>query len=141
MVNINRFAPLDDAFDHLVRGFLVRPVSLDDTATAAKFRVDIAEDDKAYTVHADLPGVKKDDIHIAIDGEQVSITAETRNEKAVKEGDRMLRTERHAGKYHRTFALGNVVDEAAASAKYVDGVLEVTLPKKVAPAARRITIQ
>lgn len=141
MVNITRFTPFDDAFDNLFRGFLVQPVSREDTGALAKFRVDIAEDEKVYTVYADLPGVKKDDIHIAIDGEQVSITAETRAEKEVKEGNRVLRTERHVGKYHRAFALGHALDEAAASAKYTDGVLEVTLPKKAAPTAKRITIQ
>ena len=147
MVNITRFTPLDDAFDQFFRGFLVRPVNLDDqgaVASVAKFRVDIAEDDKAYTVRADLPGVKKDDIQIAIDGDQVSISAETRSEKEVKDakdGNRVLRTERHTGKYHRAFALGGEIDEAGAVAKYVDGVLEVTLPKKAAPAPKRITIQ
>jgi HSP20 family protein len=145
MVNVTRFTPFDDAFDNLFRGFLVRPVGVGDEGAVAqsfaKFRVDIAEGDKAYTVHADLPGVKKDDIHIAIDGDQVTISAETRAEKEVKDGNRVLRTERYSGKYQRAFALGSAIDEATASAKYVDGVLEVTLPKKVAPAARRISIQ
>ncbi|MEQ1772769.1 MAG: Hsp20/alpha crystallin family protein [Burkholderiales bacterium] len=141
MVNITRFTPLDDAFDQLFRGFVVRPVNLDAQDTTAKFRVDIAESDKAYTVHADLPGVKKDDIQISIDGDQVSISAETKSEKQVKDGERVLRTERYAGKFYRAFTLGSAIDEAAANAKYADGVLELTLPKKAAAAAKRITIQ
>jgi HSP20 family protein len=141
MLNLTRFTPLDNAFDQLFRGFLVRPVNLDAQDTAAKFRVDIAESDTAYTVHADLPGVKKDDIQISIDGDQVSISAETKSEKEVKDGERVLRTERYNGKFYRAFALGGVIDEAAAVAKYADGVLELTLPKKAAAAAKRITIQ
>ena len=141
MVNIARFSPLDDAFDQLFRGFLVRPVNLEAQDTAEKFRVDIAESDKAYTVHADLPGVKKDDIQVSIDGDQVAISAETKTEKTVNNGERVLRTERHIGKFYRAFALGSVIDEDTASAKYADGVLELTLPKKVAVAAKRITIQ
>jgi HSP20 family protein len=143
MVNITRFTPLDNAFDQLFRGFLVRPVNLEDrdTDTAAKFRVDISESDKAYTVYAELPGVKKDDIQISIDGDQVSIGAETKSEKEVKDGERVLRTERYTGKYYRAFALGGTIDEAAVSARYADGVLELTLPKKAAAAAKRITIQ
>ena len=141
MVNITRFTPLDNAFDQLFRGFLVRPVNLDAQDTAAKFRVDISENDKAYTVHADLAGVKKDDIQISIDGDQVAISAETKSEKEVKDGERALRTERYTGKFYRAFALGSTIDEAAANARYADGVLELTLPKKVAAAARRITIQ
>ena len=141
MVNITRFAPLDDAFNQLLRGFVVRPVALDEQEVAAKFRVDIAESDKVYTVHADLPGVKKDDIQIAIDGDQVSISAETKAEKEVKDGERALRTERYVGKFYRAFALGSAIDEDAAQAKYADGVLQLTLPKKAAAVAKRVTIQ
>lgn len=141
MVNITRYSPFDDAFDQLFRGFLVRPVGMENDDTAAKFRADIAETDKAYTVHADLPGVKKEDIQISIDGDQVSITAEVRREKDVKDGERVLRSERYVGKFHRAFALGTAIDEATTSARYVDGVLELTLPKKAAAQAKRITIQ
>jgi HSP20 family protein len=145
MVNVTRYSGLDDAFDNLLRGFFVRPVAWENEEsvanTFAKFRADIAENDKAYTVRAELPGVKKEDIHVSIDGDQVSITAETRSEKDVKEGERVLRSERYIGKFQRAFALGAAIDEETASAKYVDGVLELTLPKKAAVAARRLTIQ
>ena len=141
MVNIARYSGIDDAFDNLLRGFFVRPVNLEEQETAAKFRVDVAENDKAYTVHADLPGAKKEDIHVSIDGDQVAISAETRTEREVKEGERVLRAERYAGKFYRAFSLGTVIDEAGVVARYVDGVLELTLPKKAAPAAKRVTIQ
>ena len=141
MVNIARFTPLDDAVDQLFRGFLVRPASAEAQGTAVKIRVDIAENDKAYIVHADLPGVKKDDIQISIDGDQVSISAETKTEKEVKVGERTLRAERYTGKFYRAFVLGSEIDEDAANAKYADGVLELTLPKKAAVAAKRVTIQ
>ena len=85
--------------------------------------------------------VKKEDIQISIDGDQVAISAETRTEKDVKEGERVLRSERYSGKYYRAFALGAAVDESGANARYADGVLELTLPKKAAAAAKRITIQ
>lgn len=141
MVNITRYSPIDDAFDQLFRGFLLRPVALESDDSVAKFRADIAENDKAYLVRAELPGVKKEDIHISIDGDQVAISAETRREKDVKDGERVLRSERYVGKFHRAFALGAVIDEESASAKYADGVLELTLPKKAVVAAKRITVQ
>jgi HSP20 family protein len=141
MLNIARFSPFDDAFDHLLRGIAVRPAALAPSDTAARFRADIIESDKAYTVRAELPGVKKDDIQISIDGDQLAISAETRAEKEVKEGERVLRTERYSGKYYRAFALDVAVDEDAVAARYADGVLELTLPKKAVAAARRITIQ
>ncbi len=141
MVNIARYSGIDDAFDNLFRGFFVRPVNLEGQETAAKFRVDVAETEKAFTVHADLPGVKKDDIHVSIDDDQVAISAETRTEKEVKDGERVLRAERYSGKFYRAFTLGNAIDEAMVVARYADGVLELTLPKKAAATAKRITIQ
>ena len=141
MVNIARYARVDEAFNQLFRGFLVHPVTPQAQDTTARFLADIAESDKAYTVYAELPGVKKEDIQISIDGDQVAISAETRAEKEVKDGERVLRNERYSGKVYRAFALGSAIDEDAASARYADGVLELTLPKKAAPAAKRVTIQ
>jgi len=92
-------------------------------------------------VHAEVPGVKKEDIHVSIDGAIVSISAERRDEKDVKEGERMLRTERYFGKVSRSFQLAQEIDEAQVTAKYSDGVLELSLPKKAATQARKITIQ
>lgn len=141
MVNVTRFTPFDDTFDELLRGFFVRPVAFDGApATAQAIRIDVTEDEGAYTVHAEIPGVKKDDIHVTIDNDQVSITAETRNEREVKEGQRVLRSERHYGKVYRAFTLAQAVDDGKATAKYSDGVLELTLPKKAAVSAKRLSI-
>ena len=139
MVSIARFTPFDNAFDDVFRSFLARPSVAPNGAT--QFRVDVTESDNAYNLRAEIPGVKKDDIQITIDGDTVAISAEVRNEKEVKEGERVLRTERQYGKAYRAFALGQPVDEAAASARYADGVLELTLPKKPEAQAKRITIQ
>jgi len=107
----------------------------------AQFRVDVSENEQSYTIRAELPGVKKEDINIGIDGDQVAIGAESKNEKEVKEGERVVRTERYYGKLHRAFQLGQPVDENAASAKYTDGILELVLPKKAATQAKRVVIQ
>lgn len=135
-----RFNPFDDAFDNLFGGFLAQP-GYNGAGEAAPFRVDVTENDNAYTVRADIPGVKKEDIQITIDGETVAIGAEVKSQKEAKEGDRVLRSERYYGKVQRVFALGQPVDEASATAKYADGVLELTLPKKPEAQAKRVTIQ
>ncbi len=83
----------------------------------------------------------KEDIHVAIEGNQVSISAEVKNEKEVKEGEKLLRSERYYGSVSRSFSLAQDVDEGAAQAKYKDGVLELTLPKKVVASARKLVIQ
>ena len=141
MANITRYNPFDEAFDDLFRGFFVRPVSYEAPAGAAQFRVDVSEDEKAYTLRAEIPGVKKEDIHVTFDGDTVAISAELKNEKEVKNGERVLRSERYYGKVYRAFTLGQAVEEAGTHAKYANGVLELTLPKKAAVQAKRITIQ
>jgi HSP20 family protein len=141
MANITRFNPFDDTVEDLFRGFFVRPVSDEGPAGAAQFRVDVSENENAYTLRAEIPGVKKEDISVTIDGDTVAISAEVKNEKEVKNGDRVLRAERYYGKVYRAFTLGQAVEEAATAAKYANGVLELTLPKKAAVQAKRITIQ
>ncbi len=140
MANILRYNPADDAFDDLFRGFFMRPVRVEGQPDV-QIRMDVSEDDKAYTVHAEIPGVKKEDIHVTIDGNQVAVSAEIRNEKEVKEGEKVLRSERYYGKVSRAFTLGQDVDEATAQAKYKDGVLELTLPKQTAAKAKRLAIE
>lgn len=128
-----------DPFDELFRGFFVRPVDLGQ-AEAPSIKVDVREAQDAYTVHAELPGMKKEDIHVHIDGAVVSISAERKQEKEVKEGERVLRTERYFGKVSRSFQLGQEIDDAKAGAKFADGVLELSLPKKALPQATRLSI-
>jgi HSP20 family protein len=139
MANLTRYSPVDDAFDDLFRGFFMRPVRMEG-ASEMQIKMDVKEDDKGFTVHAEIPGVKKDDIHVNIDGNQVSISAEVKNEKEVKESEKVLRSERYYGKVSRAFTLGQDVDEGAAQARYSDGVLELTLPKKAATRAKRLTV-
>jgi len=142
MANITRFTPFDNTFDDLLRGFFVRPMTFDgEPANVPQIRMDVKENEKGYVVHADIPGVSKEDIHVDIDGNQVSITAEVKRRAEQKEGERVLKTERFYGKTARAFALASEVDAGGAQAKYADGVLELVLPKKVAANAKQITIQ
>jgi HSP20 family protein len=143
MANITRYDPFDvtfEPFDDLFKGFF-RPVRFEGQPQQMQIKMDVKEDDKAYQVHADIPGVKKEDIHVTIEGSQVSISAEVRKEKEQKEGEKVLRSERYFGKVYRSFTLGSEVDESKAVAKYTDGVLDLTLPKKATSSAKKLTIQ
>lgn len=141
MASIRRYDPFEDLFGDFFKGFLVRPVGSGEPASATpRVKVEVSEQDKAYKVHAELPGVKKDDIHIEIDGDQVAISAEVKQEKDVKEGDRVVHSERYYGKVSRAFRLGQEIDEAATVAKFSDGVLELTLPKKAAATRKQISV-
>lgn len=136
MNKLTRYDPLDDFF----RGFLVRPVDMGASAEAPSIKVDVKEQERSFVVHAELPGIKKEDIHVTIDGPVVSISAERKQEKEVKEGERVLRTERYFGSVSRSFQLGQDIDDGAANAKFADGVLELTLPKKAATQSKRLAI-
>lgn len=140
MANILRYTPADDAFDDLFRGFFMRPVRFNGQQEI-QIKIDVSEDDKAYTVRADIPGVKKEDINVSIDGNQVAISAEVKNEKEVKEGEKVLRNERYYGRVSRAFSLAEDVDDATAQAKYNNGVLELWLPKRATAKSKSLTIQ
>ncbi len=140
MANLARFNVLDNTLDDMLRGFFVRPMNFETAVAPLQVRVDVSENAGGYTVHAEIPGVKKEDIHVAIDGNQVEISAEVKNEKEVKEGEKVLRSERHYGKVYRAFSLGSDIDEAATEARYADGILELKLPKKASAKARRISV-
>ena len=141
MINITRFNPLEDAFENLFHGV---PVWLPNHEARApvptQFRMDVTENEKEYQVLAELPGVKKEEISITINGNEVSVSAEVKREKDVNEGQTVLRAERYYGKIQRAFALGQEIDEASAQAKYSDGVLELTLPKKTMAAAKKLAV-
>ena len=138
MAYITRYAPFGDLVDDLFRGFVVRPGG---EVPVRSMKVDVAEQNGDYRVVAELPGVKKEDIKVNIDGDAVSISAETRVEKEAKDGERVLHSERFVGKVSRAFRLAEEIDESRASAKYSDGVLELTLPKKAAASAKQLAIQ
>ena len=141
MMNMTRFTPLESAFENILRGIPVWVPNPEARASApTPFRMDVSENDKEYRVQAELPGVKKDEISITINGNEVSVSAELKYEKDVKNGDTMLRAERAYGKMQRAFTLGHEVDQASVQAKYTDGVLDLTLPKKAAAAAKRIMV-
>jgi HSP20 family protein len=137
MANLTRFDPFNTLVDDLFNGFLVRPVS----HPVRGMKVDVAEKNGHYAITAELPGVKKDDIQVSIDGTEVTLSAEVKREKQVEQDERVLHTERVYGKLSRAFSLPQEVDEAKAEARFRDGVLELTLPKKAAAARKQITIQ
>ena len=95
-----------------------------------QMRLDLTEDGKNFFVKAEIPGVKKEDIKVSVDGNQVSLSAEIKKETEEKEGAKVIRSERYYGSIARSFTLDENVDSSAASAKYEDGVLQLTLPKK-----------
>ena len=140
MLNITRFNPFEDPFENLFHGFLVRPNPETQVPAPAQFRMDVTENEQEYRVLAEMPGVRKEDINVTINGNEVAVSAEVAHGKDIKDGETVLRAERYHGKIQRAFTLGQEVDEATAQAKYNDGVLELTLPKKTVATAKKLAV-
>ena len=148
MADVVRFDPFNDLtlFDPFrdIEGLLrSRPVRrmLREAGEEPAIRMDVSEDDKAYHVKAEIPGARKEDVSVAVDGNAVTIVAETRREKEEKKGETVIRSERYYGRQSRSFTLAKEIDSEKADAKYENGVLELTLPKREAGAARTVKIQ
>ena len=141
MANVTRYDPFGELFDDLFKGYVVRPVMGEGREPAPRLKIDVTEQNGAFKVLTEIPGVKKDDIQVTIDGDQVAISAEVKQEKDVKEGERLVHSERYYGKASRAFRLGYEIDQANVQAKYNDGVLELVLPKMQSAANKQITIQ
>ncbi len=132
----------DDLFKEFAPGFFIKPLHGDALPTAAQIRIDVKESDTAYTVQAEIPGVPKEDIHVAIDGSVVTLRAEIKqHDTQAGEGEKVLRSERYYGAVSRSFQLPQDIDQTAAKARYENGVLHLTLPKKQANGAQRLNIE
>lgn len=136
---IGRFDPFGESFDDVFRRFF-KPMRWEGEGGPLEIRLDVEEGEQAYTVKAEIPGVKKEDISVQVEGNTVSISAESKREEEVKEKGKLLRSERYYGSLYRSFTLGQDIDRDAASAKYEDGVLTLTLPKRAGAAATKVTV-
>jgi HSP20 family protein len=136
---ITRYNPFEDFFQDFGKGFFVRPVGFP-AETELAMKIDVKEDDKRYTVKAEIPGVKKEDIQIEIDNDQVSLRAEVKREKEEKKDEKIVYSERSYGMVSRSFTLPAAVETSDAQAEYKDGVLTLTLRKKANGNGKRISV-
>ncbi|CAG0937968.1 18 kDa heat shock protein [Gallionellaceae bacterium] len=131
-----RFEPLGD-MDDWFRKMTLRPLLREGMEIEPQIKMDVKEADGKYLINAEMPGVKKDDIHVTIEGNRVSTSAEVKKEKEEREGARVIRSERSYGMASRVFTLADEVDQSQVLAKYNNGVLELMLPKKVGASSRK----
>jgi HSP20 family protein len=141
-----RREPVGSLFDEFFSDFFNRtgwsaPARTAQLPAAVRARTDVVDKGDKYAVSVDLPGVRKEDIQISIDGARVAITAENKTEREVKDDAKVLHTERYATSYARSFELPAEVTEDGADAAFENGVLRLTLPKRAQPAAKRLTVR
>lgn len=138
---VGRGGLLDDFFKDINPGFYIRPLHGDPLPTPGQIKVDVTETDTGYVISAEVPGVPKEDIHVSLDGNVVSLRAEVSQQDKQSKDDKVLRSERYFGSVARSFQLPTDIDAAQAKAKYEHGVLTLTLPKKLGGTAQRLAIE
>ena len=111
------------------------------SAGAVQARLNVTENDNAFDVEVEMPGVKKEDVKVTVEKQRVTIEGETKREDEQREGDNVVYAERSSGKFIRSFMLPTNVDEANAQAQMENGILKLTLPKKADAGGTRLTIQ
>ncbi len=129
--------------DRFERNFFADPFDFFGDSGAADFKADITDEGDHYMVQADLPGFAKDDIHIDINGNTLTLSAERHSEHEDKDKHgKYIRCERSYGSYSRSFDISNINADDI-KAKYKNGVLTLTLPKKElkAPEGKRLEIE
>ena len=104
-------------------------------------RLDVTETEKTFEVKAEMPGVKKDDVNVSIDGQRVTIEGECQQANEQRQGEQVVYSECSTRKYQRSFTLPTEVDDTSAQARLEDGVLMLSLPKKQGGTARKLAIQ
>ncbi|HEX7052830.1 MAG TPA: Hsp20/alpha crystallin family protein [Burkholderiales bacterium] len=137
------FQPFQDVLNELGRDLVARPLGMASGMAGqmiSRIRLDLDEDETAYTVRAEIPGARKEDIHVSVEGSAVSLSAEVREETHAAAGQRTLYRERSYGRLSRAFSLPQEVDSHAAIAQYRDGVLTLVLPKKASLSGKRVPI-
>jgi HSP20 family protein len=134
--------------DELFADFFHRanvPAARQTTAAAvSRARMDVLDKGGNYEVKVDLPGIRKDDIHVGIEGARVSINAESKDSSETKNGtngDKILYSERYTTSYARSFELPAEVTEEGADARFEDGVLTLSLPKRAPTVSKRLAVK
>jgi HSP20 family protein len=142
-----RGGPMDDQFGRLVESMFqdfLAPLAQGGRWTddgLAMPRLDLSETEKTFEVQAELPGVKKEDVKVSVDGQRVTIEAECQQANEQRQGEQVVYSERSTRRYQRSFTLPAEVEDTGAEAKLEDGVLRLSLPKRQGGAAKRLTIQ
>ena len=137
---ISRGGLFDDFFRDVGSGFYIRPLHGEPLPSPERIKVDVKENSDNYTVQAEIPGVNKEDIDISIEGNMVTLRAEVKQQDTQTRDDKVLRSERYFGAVSRGFQLPQDIDQSQAKAKYDNGVLTLTLPKKQGNGSKRLAI-
>jgi len=138
---ISRGSLFDDFSRDVAPGFYIKPLHGEPLPSPEQIKMDVKENGGAFTVQAKIPGVSKDDIQVSIEGNMVTLRAEIKQLDTQTKDDKLLRSERYFGSVSRGFQLPQDIDQSQAKAKYDNGVLTLTLPKKQGGSSQKLRIE
>lgn len=137
---ISRSHLFDDLFKDFTSGFFVKPLQTEVLPAPSQIRMDVKESQDTYTIEAEVPGVAKENIHVTIDGNTVTVNAEVRKDE-IRSGESSLCSERYYGTVSRSLSLPASINSQQSRAHYDKGVLTLTLPKTSPSSTRELQIQ
>ncbi|HEX2009943.1 MAG TPA: Hsp20/alpha crystallin family protein [Roseateles sp.] len=142
MSALTRIDPFEQMLPELFRRF-AQPLRMAPLAADVngEIRLDVSETPADYAVRAEIPGARKEDVRITVDGNFVTIAAEVRSDKEEQSEGRVLLKESYHGSVSRGFSLAHEIDVGRVVAKFEDGVLRLTLPKREGTGSRTIAVQ
>jgi HSP20 family protein len=130
-------------FSNLMHGnsmaYYIKP--LHGESLSSDFSVDVKEKNGTYLVHAELPGVKKEDVDVSIDGDCFTISAEIEQMDQESEDEKIIQSERYCGSVSRTIRLPMTIDRTSSSAHFENGILELVLSKEKKKAGKNLEIK
>lgn len=140
-VRLPRSRFFDEFFNEFPFGLTVQPLHGDPLPSPEKIRIDVKENGANVIIHAEVPGVDKKDIDVSIDNGVVTIRAEIRQYKSDTKDEQVIHSERYFGAVARSFSLPCPVDEVKVKAAYENGILTLTLPKKIPGTKKKIAVE
>lgn len=136
---LTRFDPFRE-FERRFNGYLPAETKEAVNVTSFSPAVNTREDEKGYYIHADLPGVAKEDIHIDLKDNLLTISGERKHKEEINEKD-YYKLESFYGKFQRSFTVPDDADTEAIDAMSENGVLNITIPKAAPKESKKISIK
>ncbi len=130
-------------FDDFNDFWNVEPIVRTQAPSFRKMSTDVREVEDGYIIDMELPGIKKEDVTVELKEGYLTVSAESKRENKSENDGKFIRQERYCGKYERSFFVGDEIEQADVKAKYEDGILVLTVPKKQPkqPEKQYITIE
>ncbi|MBN1688498.1 MAG: Hsp20/alpha crystallin family protein [Candidatus Omnitrophica bacterium] len=137
---LDPFSFLTSLHDDLDRFFAVPVLRSRGEITPLVPQIDVEEDANNYVLRADIPGIKKEELDISVQGNRLTLRGERKHERETKKDKNYYHCERYYGNFERTFEFPEDINPSVIKANYKDGVLEIAVPKSEEKKPKQIKV-